>query len=101
MSRRASSRASSADLYAAMPPPTPRMTLFGATARRNLVGVLSQELVLHQASTHLFHGDHGRLLGGSRHKWPCAILQLPRPLGGDNDEAVDALLRIVGTGVMS
>ena len=31
---------------------------------------------------------------------PSAILQLPRALGGDNDEAVDALLRIVGNRAM-
>src|SRR5262249_7338035 len=56
-SRCTRARASSADLYAAMPPPTPRMTLFGATARRNLVRILSQDFVLHQAPAHLFHGD--------------------------------------------
>src|SRR5258708_6431750 len=79
-----------------MPPPTPRMMLFGATARRNLVRILGQDFVLHQAPADLFHGDNGRFLGRGGQKRTGAILQLPRALGGDNDEAVNALLGIVG-----
>src|SRR5262245_44136482 len=79
-----------------MPPPTPRMTLFGATARRNLVRILSQDFVLHQAPAHLFHGDDCRFLGRRGQKRTSAVLQLPGALGGDNNEAVDALLGIVG-----
>src|SRR5262245_2487677 len=83
-----------------MPPPTPRMTLFGATAWRNLVRILSQDFVLHQAPAHLFHRDDSRFLGRSGQKRTGAILQLPRTLGGDNDEAVNALLGIVGNRAM-
>src|SRR5882724_11969453 len=83
-----------------MPPPTPRTTLFGATARRNLVRILGQELVLHQPAPDFFHGDDGRLLRRRRQKRPGAVLQLTRPLGGDDDEAIDALFRIVRNGAM-
>src|SRR6266404_6309942 len=83
-----------------MPPPTPRMTLFGATAWRNLVRILGQDFVLHQTAPHLFHGDNGRLLGRCGQERPCAVLQLTRPLGGDDDEAIDALFRIVRNGAM-
>src|SRR6266404_5953756 len=83
-----------------MPPPTPRMTLFGATARRNLVWILGQDFVLHQPAPHFLHGDDGGLLRRRRQKWPGAVLQLTRPLGGDDDEAVDALFRIVRNGAM-
>src|SRR6202023_570338 len=77
-------------------PPTPRMTLFGPMMARQRVHLfLGQELVLNQAATHLFHGDDGRLLGRSGQSRTSATLQLARPLGGDNDKAIDALLRIV------
>src|SRR5438270_8943564 len=83
-----------------MPPPTPRMTLFGATAWRNLVRILGQDFVLHQPAPHFFHGDDGGLLRRRRQKWPGAVLQLTRPLGGHDDEAVDALFRIVRYGAV-
>src|ERR1700694_3534855 len=79
-----------------MPPPTPRMTLFGAMMARQRVHLfLGQELVLNQAATHLFHGDEGRLLGRSGQSRASATLQLARPLGGNDDKTIDALLRIV------
>src|SRR5712664_1329232 len=78
-----------------MPPPTPRMTLLGATAWRYLVGIFFQQLVFNQAAAHLFHGDDGRLLGGGGQKRPGAVLKLSRALGGHDDKTVDALLRIV------
>src|SRR5437868_3010432 len=78
-----------------MPPPTPRTTLFGATAWRNLVRILGQELVLHQPAPHFFHGDNGRFFRRRRQEGPGAILQLTGALGGHNDEAIDALFRIV------
>src|SRR3954454_7623498 len=94
-------RASSADLYAAMPPPTPRTTLLGGIAGHDVQQrILGQDLVLHEASPDLFHGDDGRLLGGGGKERTSAVLQLARALGGYDDESVDALLRIVGDGTV-
>src|SRR6202795_2953174 len=79
-----------------MPPPTPRMTLFGAMMARQCVHLFfGQELVLNQAAADLFHGDDGRLLGRSGQGRTSATLQLARALGGDDDKSIDALLRIV------
>ncbi len=48
--------------------------------------------VLHQAAAHFFHRGHGRLLRRGGEKLTRAILQLPRALGGHDDEAIGALL---------
>ena len=64
------------------------------------VGQRSGEVVLHQAAAHFFHGDDGGLLGRRRQHRTRAALQLPGALGGDDDEAVGALLRIVGKGAV-
>ena len=61
----------------------------------------SGEGVLHQAAAHFLHGDDGGFLGRRRQHRTCAALQLPRALGGDDDEAVRALLRIIGQGAVS
>ena len=62
--------------------------------------LLARDLVFHQSAPDFFHGDHGGLLG----RWWAgrggAALQLPRALGGDNDEPVGALFRIVRNGAM-
>ena len=51
--------------------------------------------VMHQAAAHFFHRHHGGLLIGGWQNAPLPALQLARALGGDDDEAVRALLRIV------
>ncbi len=65
------------------------------------VGQRSGEIVLHQAAAHFLHGDDSGFLGRRRQHRTCAALQLPRALGGDDDEAVRALLRIIGQGTVS
>src|SRR5258708_7300677 len=113
-------RHSSADLYAAMPPATPRTTLGsrGVAAARRSVGTFVRnlgglgrwfvdwrrqpgDLVLHQTAAYLFGRDDGGLLGRGRQERPRAGLQLARSLGGHDDETVSALVRIVGNGAMS
>src|SRR6266576_6032228 len=79
-----------------MPPPTPRMTLFRPMMARQSVHLfLGQELVLNQATTHLFHGDYGGLLRRGGQSRASATLQLARPLSGHDDKTIDALFRIV------
>src|SRR5271165_3264348 len=86
-----------------MPPPTPStafMQLFAAVLQQ-LGGVAGRIFVLHQSPPDLFHRRHGRLLGTSGQKGTRAILQLPRPLGGDNNKPVGAQLRIVRNRILS
>ena len=52
-------------------------------------------VILHQPAPHFFHGDDGGFLRGGGQHGPRAALQLPRALGGDDDEAVGALFGIV------
>ena len=97
-------RASSAALYAAIPPPMPR-TAFMPAPPLNLLGGgrlfrrrrrrRRRVLVLHQPAAHLLHGGDGGLLRGGRQERARSALKLPRPLGGDDDEPVRALLRVV------
>src|SRR5580692_5947622 len=55
--------------------------------------------VFHQASPDFLHGSDCRLLGCGWEEWTCATLQLPRTLGGDDDEPVRTLFAIVRNGV--
>src|SRR5579863_7322947 len=99
-----------------MPPPTPSTTfmtseLTGESAcptcsltrslgRRKFLGLpFYRVCVLHQPTPDFFHGSYGGLLGCSWEKRTSAILQLPRALGGDDDEPVGALFNIVGNSV--
>src|SRR5713226_2315886 len=114
-----STRHSSAALYAAIPPATPRTTLgsLGILASPRWVGTSAEnlnglgrrfldrwrqpgDLVFYQAAPHFFGRDDGGFLRRSRQERPRARLQLPRALGGDDDETVGALLRIVRDGAM-
>src|SRR5580704_6719941 len=115
-------RASSAALYAAMPPPTPRARfilfpadggqvgnlphwrrtpafclLFGCGQVRGLLGGdEGQVFVLHQAAAHFFHGDYGGFLRGGGQIASWSTLLLAGSLGSDDDETVGAGFRIVG-----
>ena len=51
--------------------------------------------ILHQTTTHFFHGRRGRLLRCRGQQAACAILQLAGALGGHDDEPVNAGFRIV------
>src|ERR1035438_753030 len=95
-----------------MPPPTPSKTfmtseLAGESAcptfslgRREFLGLpFDRVRVLHQASPDFFHGSDGGLLGCGWEEGTSAILQLPRALGRDDDEAVGALFDVIGNGV--
>src|ERR1039457_1110321 len=95
-----------------MPPPTPSKTfmtseLAGESAcptfslgRREFLGLpFDRVRVLHQASPDFFHGSDGGLLGCGWEERTSAILQLPRALGRDDDEAVGALFDVIGNGV--
>ena len=70
------------------------------SARAVPSGRRAGEAVLHQSAAHLFHGDDRGLLRGSRQHRTRSALQLPRPLGGDDDKPVGALLRIVRKSAM-
>src|SRR5688572_11806622 len=62
-------RASSAALYAAMPPPTASATLIGALLGWDFDdAVASSVLVLHKTAPHFFHRGYRRLLGSARQK---------------------------------
>src|SRR6266852_9786508 len=61
---------------------------------------LSQDLILHEPAAHLFHRNHRRFHRRTRQKGPRAALQLPRALGGDDDESIGALVRIVRNGAV-
>src|ERR1039458_2831200 len=65
------------------------------------VGQGSGEIVLYKPAADFLHGDDGGLLGRRRQHRTRAGLQLPRTLGGNDNEAVRALLRIVGQGAVS
>src|ERR1700744_5928532 len=82
-----------------MPPPTPSATFMSLVLWQFLGDHAQRVGVLHQAAAHFLHGCYGRLLGCSGKKRTCAILQLPRALGGDDDVAIGALLFIVGNRV--
>jgi len=105
--------ANSADFYAAMPPPTPRMILMGNFRRAprggaRLEGRLrgrqfrrrSSERILHQPAAHFLHRNDGELFRGCGQHRPRAALQLPGPLGRHDDEAVRALLLVVRNGAV-
>src|ERR1700693_3197087 len=51
--------------------------------------------ILHQPSADFFHRSHRGLLGCGWEKRTRTILQLPRALGGDSDEAVPAVFQII------
>ena len=84
-----------------MPPPTPSATfiavaqVYSSASAGSSVLVNRGVFVLHQAAAHFFHRHHGGLLGGRGQEAARAVLQLPRALGGDDDEAVGARFRIV------
>src|SRR5689334_21277747 len=71
-------RASSADLYAAMPPPTPSTTRIARCLARDYghVAVAHRILVLHESATYFFHGGNGGFFRGAGKERACAILQL-------------------------
>ena len=52
-----------------------------------------------QPSADFFHGSHRGLLGRAWEKRTRTILQLPRALGGDDDEAVRAVFQIIRNGI--
>src|SRR5580698_8441434 len=101
-----------------MPPPTPKMTFMSLASyqgvhtsvnaarksacatsllsRGEFLGLpLHRVRVLHQAAPHFLHGSDGGFLGGGWEERTSAILQLPRALGGHDDEPVRALFAIV------
>src|SRR5689334_8392789 len=99
-----SARASSADLYAAMPPPTPSETFIGSLHRLKPVLLFNRLsfgmgqrriVVLHQPAPDLFHGSHGGLLGCRGKEAARAVLELPGALRRNDDESVRAGFRIV------
>src|SRR5579871_6777505 len=61
---------------------------------------LPDGVVFHQAPAHFFGSDDRRLLGGGGQHGTGTPLQLPRPLGRDDDEAIGALFRIVRDGAV-
>jgi len=61
---------------------------------------LNHYLILHEPAAHLFHRNHGRFHRRTRKKGPRAALQLPRALGGDDDESIGTLVRIVRNGAV-
>src|SRR5512132_602802 len=65
-----------------------------------LFGGLAGEAVLHETASHLFHRDDGGLLRRGREDGTGTALELAGALGGDDDEAIGALLRIVGQGAV-
>src|SRR5215831_13667535 len=111
-------RHSSAALYAAMPPATPRTTLGSpgvSVSRRSIDTSLAlgcfgrrfvdrrsqpRDLVLHKAAPHFLGRDDRGLPSRSGEERPRAGLQLAGAFGGHNDESVSALLWIVGDGAM-
>src|SRR3977135_3978842 len=91
-------RASSAALYAAMPPPTPSTTfmiLFCVERNQTQGRITDRIVILDEAAAHFFHGCDSRLLGCAGQERTSAILQLACALGRDDDEPVCAQLRIV------
>src|SRR5271163_3644552 len=106
-----------------MPPPTPNTTFiaaklsscrngkplpygrgsvarFSSLGRREFLRLPFDRIrVLHQASPDFFHGSDRGLFGCGWEERTSAILQLPRALGGDDDETVRALFDIVRNSV--
>src|ERR1700722_19156606 len=83
-----------------MPPLTPRTIRIGKLHlrfERHLFerGYLARILVLHQSAPRLFHGNHRGLLRRGGKDRAMTALQLPRAFGGDDDEAISALIGIV------
>src|SRR4051794_32329311 len=60
-----------------------------------LFGGRTGEAILHESAPHLFHRYDSRLLRRGREDRTGAALQLAGALGGDDDEPVGALLRVV------
>ncbi len=80
------------------------LTALHAVAFRNVRNRLSDfrryvQPILHQPSADFFHRSHRMLLGSSWEKRTRTILQLPRALGGDDDEAVRAVVQIIRNGI--
>ena len=55
--------------------------------------------ILHEPTADFFHRSHRVLLGSGREKRTRTILQLPRALTGDDDEAVRAVFQIIRNGI--